>query len=196
MKINSKTESGMTPMLVVAALAVVIVIVAAGWFVFTRSNNDDNSNNNDTGDETSQVATTTFEGTMFDALEMSKGKTLECDWTLDYDGQALLSKGKIYTTGDDLLRSTATFESNGEAHESNAVIGKGNIFDWYDNDPESTSKVALSSIEGQPPKESTYAQASQIDPNASFSFVCKDWELDHAMYEIPIPLSSTPGQNQ
>jgi len=122
MKTNAKNQSSKKPLLAVLVLIVVLVIAGIVWFIVTRSNNDDSANDN--RDETSQTANT-FKGTMFDARNRTTdGKSLECDWTLDYEGEALLSKGKIYANGKGIVRSTATFESEGKTHESNTVLGK------------------------------------------------------------------------
>jgi hypothetical protein len=190
MKPNSTNKSSKKILLITIVLVAVLATASILWFILTQSNNDKNK-----GDETSETATT-FTGTMFDARDKTTdGKSLECDWTLDYEGEALLSKGKIYANGKGIIRSTATFEKEGQTHESNTVIGKDQIFDWYDNDAKSTSKVPLSTIEDKPPMKNTYAQSEQIDPNATFSFTCHEWEVDNAVYEIPIPLTQLPGQN-
>jgi hypothetical protein len=192
MKPNSTSKSSKKILLITIVLVAVLATAGVLWFILTRDSNDNDKNN---GDGTSETATT-FTGTMFDARDKTTdGKSLECDWTLDYDGEALLSEGKIYANGKGIIRSTATFEKDGKTHESNTVIANDQIFDWYDNDAESTSKVPLATVEGQPPMKDTYAQSEQIDPNATFSFTCHEWEADSAVYQVPIPLNQLPGQD-
>lgn len=181
MKINYKNQAGMTPMFVVLIIVVVLAMAAAVWFVVTRNKDDDNANN-DSSNETSQAANVALEGTMFEA--MSNGQALECDWTLDYDGEALVPKGKFYTDGTSNAKSASTFEAEGLTFATTTVITEDKIYDWYD-DGQRVSTIERSDYEGEPPVESVFDESGQVDPNANFTFDCKTWEVDASMFEIP-----------
>jgi hypothetical protein len=179
-KVNYKNQAGMTPMFVILILVVAIAIAAGFWFVFTRNNED--SANNDSNNEAPQPTNVALEGTMFEA--MSNGQALECDWTLDYEGQALVPSGKFYTDGISNARSSSSFKSEGLTFATNTIITEDKIYDWYD-EGERVSTIERSEYEGQPPLESVFDKSGQVDPNANFTYDCKPWTVDASMFEAP-----------
>jgi len=183
MKFKLDKQSGIAPILIVLIIVAVLAIGAVGWYVFTRNNDDTSGDNN--GDNT-EVQTTTIEGTMFDAI--NQGQALECDWKLNYDGQAQLTEGKFYTDGLTNGRAESSYEYEGQTYETIAVINEDRTYHW--SVPTRGEKIqgisdVRSKYEAREPDYRNADNSADVVLNFDYNFTCKPWTVDDSVFVAP-----------
>lgn len=175
----SKKQAGMSPIIVVIIIVAVLAIGAVGWYVFAR-NSGDSSSNGGNGKEQAAV----MEGTFFDAV--NQGDPLQCDWELNYDGPAELTRGKFYTDGIN-GRSEASYEHDGQTYQALAIITEDRTYHWSlpaSGDIEGISDQRAA-YEAREPKYDTFETSVDVDFNADYIFTCEPWAVDESVFVPP-----------
>jgi hypothetical protein len=169
---NNKKGFGAIPLILV--IVGVLAIGAALWWVFTQNNNSDDS----------ESQATVIEGTMFKAA--SQGSALECDWKLNYDGPAELTEGKFYTDGTN-GRSETTYEYENETYQAIAIINEDRTYHWSPGRGKKIQGISdqRAAYEAREPKYDLLETSIDVDFNADYTFTCKPWAVDDAMFVAP-----------
>lgn len=183
MKHNLKNQAGVAPVIIVIIIVAVLAIGAAGWYVFSR-NSDDSASTNGNGNGEAEITEKTIEGSYFDAI--AAGDPIECDWSLDYQGEALVTNGKFYTDGSDRGRSEATYQDDGQTAQSYTIIDNNYIYNWIVSQGSAFgSRVDRSNVEGEAVNEDLFRASPSVDLNADYNFECQSWTVDENLLTPP-----------
>jgi hypothetical protein len=179
-KLRNQNQAGAAPILIVIIIVTLLAIGGVIWYVVMRNNEDDNGNQSE---ETQQ---TVIEGTMFDAI--SQGQALECDWTLNYDGQAQLTKGKFYTDGLTNGRAESRYEYDEQTYVTNAIINVDRTYHW--SVPVRGEKVqGISDVrakyEAREPDYRNADNSADVVLNYDYTFNCQPWTVDESIFVAP-----------
>lgn len=180
MKLKLKDQTGAAPILIVIIIVVLLAIGGVLWYVVTR-------NNDATDDQANQEQqTTTIEGTMFDVVH--NGQALECDWKLNYDGEAFLTSGKFYTDGATNGRAQTVYEYDKQTYDTIAIINEDRTYHW--SIPLRGEKIQgisdiTSKYEARDPDYRNADNSADVILNYDYTFTCKPWTVDETVFTPP-----------
>lgn len=184
---NLKNQAGVAPMIIVVIIVAILAIGAAGWYVFSR-NNDDSANTND--NNTTEITEQNIEGSYFDVI--ATGSPMECNWDLNYDGEALVTNGKLYTDGSNRGRSEATYQDDGQSAQSYTLIDANYVYNWVVSGGSAFgSRIDRANVEGGEVNEALFKASPSVDLNADYKFDCKSWTVDENLLTPPSDVNFT-----
>jgi|GEM_PF-7110837 len=176
---NLNKQAGFGPILLIIIIVAVLALGATLWWVFTQNNNS--------SEDTKEEEAVVIEGTMFDAIE--QGEPLECDWKLNYDGEAFLTEGKFYTDGTN-GRSETTYEYEGQTYQALALINEDRTYHWSPGRGGNVQGISdvRAKYEAREPKYDLLATSIDVDLNAAYTFTCQSWTIDESIFVPPADL--------
>lgn len=175
---NRIKQSGAGAIVIIVAVIVVIGVIALLWWAFARSNE---TTDNDQTQETTEPLTIT--GTYFDAV--SNGRALQCDWTVDYEGEVMVPKGTLYTDGANRGLSEAT-TVGANPKQTYTLVDEQHVYNWVVGGSSTlATKVDRGNVENLPFDEALIDDSQSIDLNAPYIFDCEAWTVDESKLTPP-----------